>query len=66
MADPFELPRVDAIPSRSPRDSVDPLRHATDQHRQKRRHPPPPPPAEPREAEPDEDKQVGTRLDVRV
>lgn len=63
MADPLDVTRIDPLPGRSSHDTVDSLRKPADQQRQKRRHPPHP------RQEPDdedEDRQVGTRLDIRV
>ena len=63
MADVFDVTRIDPLPGRSPRDGVDPLRRPADQQRQKKRQHPH------RQAhgqEDEEDKQVGTRLDVRA
>jgi hypothetical protein len=65
MADPLEVTRIDPTPGRSPRDGVDPLRRPADRQRQKRRQPPFPRPQRPGDEE-DEDRQVGTRLDIRV
>jgi hypothetical protein len=65
MADPFDVTRIDPMPGRSPRDGVDPLRRPADRDRQKRRqarHDAPPATDE----EDDEDRQVGTKLDIRV
>ena len=65
MADPLDVTRIDALPGRSPRDGVDPLRRPADRERQKRRrshqdqHP------DPEEGD-DAERQVGTRLDVRA
>jgi hypothetical protein len=63
MGEPLDVTRIDPLPGRSPRDGVDSLRRPADQQRQKRRQQPHP---QPRADEDDEDRQVGTRLDIRV
>ena len=65
MADPLDVTRIDPLPGRSPRDGVDPLRRPADRERQKRRRPR----QDARPERDDEDaaeRQVGTRLDIRV
>lgn len=63
MADPLDVTRIDPLPGRSARDGVDSLRRPADRQRQKRRRPP-----HQREPQGDEeeDRQVGTKLDIRV
>jgi hypothetical protein len=62
MGDSLDLPRIDPLPSRNARDAVTPSR---DRPPQKRRHPPPRPKDDDLEAE-EEQRQVGSRLDVRA
>jgi hypothetical protein len=64
MADTLDVSRVDPLPGRSPGDGVGQLRRPDDRERRKRRqahhaHPPP-------DEDDDEDRQVGTKLDIRV
>jgi hypothetical protein len=62
MADSLDLPRIDAVPGDSARQSVTPLR-SRERQPQKRRQPRQPPPDDESEDEP---RQVGSRLDVRA
>lgn len=62
MGDSLDLPRIDPLPGRSSRDTVTQSR---DRPPQKRRHPPPRP-RDPGADEDPEERQVGSRLDVRA
>lgn len=63
MPDPLDVTRIDPLPGRTGHDGVDSLRRPADQQRRKRRHPPHP---DRPEEEDDEERQVGTKLDIRV
>jgi hypothetical protein len=63
MADLLDVTRIDPLPGRSPRDGVDSLRKPADRQRQKRRQQPH---HQEDQAGEDEDRQVGTKLDIRV
>lgn len=63
MADGFDVPRIDRLPGRESEGAV-----AGPQDRQprRRRQSPHAPPREPGTAEEDEDRQIGSKLDVRA
>ena len=61
MGDSLDLPRIDPLPGRDPRRTVSDSR---DRPSQKRRQPPQR--QAPEETTEDEERQVGSRLDVRA
>jgi hypothetical protein len=63
MAEPFDVTRIDPLPGRSPRDGVETLRAPSDRQRQKRRQHPH---RDDSFEDDDQERQVGTKLDIRV